>query len=77
MRTPYQKLVHTLTGDNGKKLDDHEKITTALNAEFYFAPYQHKGEITMFKMKLLVFVGLIIFFSNLPKKLIIFGSGFQ
>jgi IS30 family transposase len=38
MLVPCQKLVHTLAGDNGKEFADHEKIATALNAEFYFAP---------------------------------------
>lgn len=40
MLKPYKKLVNTLTGDNGKEFSEHQKITEALNAQFYFAhPY--------------------------------------
>jgi IS30 family transposase len=37
---PYQKKVHTITGDNGKEFAGHEKIAKNLKANFYFAhPY--------------------------------------
>ena len=38
--TPFAHCVHTLTTDNGKEFAQHERIATALNADFYFAhPY--------------------------------------
>ena len=38
--TPFAASVHTLTTDNGKEFTEHERIATALNADFYFAhPY--------------------------------------
>ena len=38
--TPYQSLVHTVTGDNGQEFSDHQTIAKALSAQFYFAdPY--------------------------------------
>jgi len=38
--SPYQALVHTLTGDNGKEFSDHQTIAKKLSAQFYFAdPY--------------------------------------
>ncbi len=40
MLSPFKKLVHTITADNGKEFSEHEKIAAALNAQFYFAhPY--------------------------------------
>ena len=41
MLKPYQAKVLTLTSDNGKEFAGHEKISKALNADFYFAhPYR-------------------------------------
>ena len=40
MLSPFKKLVHTITADNGKEFSEHEKIAAALEAQFYFAhPY--------------------------------------
>jgi len=40
MLSPFKELVFTITGDNGKEFSEHEKIASALNAQFYFAhPY--------------------------------------
>jgi IS30 family transposase len=40
MLKPYKKLVHTMTGDNGKEFSQHEKIANELQTDFYFAhPY--------------------------------------
>jgi len=37
---PYKDIVHTITADNGKEFSYHEKISEALETEFYFAhPY--------------------------------------
>ena len=37
---PLADRVHTLTSDNGKEFAQHQKISVALNAQFYFAhPY--------------------------------------
>ena len=37
---PYKDIVHTITADNGKEFAYHEKISEALETEFYFAhPY--------------------------------------
>jgi transposase, IS30 family len=37
---PFAHCVHTLTTDNGKEFTQHERIASALNADFYFAhPY--------------------------------------
>lgn len=37
---PFKELVHTITADNGKELAYHEKISSALSTDFYFAhPY--------------------------------------
>jgi len=37
---PLADRVHTLTSDNGKEFAQHQKISAALNAQFYFAhPY--------------------------------------
>jgi transposase, IS30 family len=37
---PFAHCVHTLTTDNGKEFAQHERIASALNADFYFAhPY--------------------------------------
>jgi len=38
--TPFKKLVHTITSDNGKEFAYHEKISAKLECDFYFAhPY--------------------------------------
>ena len=38
--TPFAHCVHTLTTNNGKEFAQHERIATALNADFYLAhPY--------------------------------------
>lgn len=40
MLKPFSHCVHTLTTDNGKEFAQHERIASALNADFYFAhPY--------------------------------------
>lgn len=40
MLTPFKKLVHTITSDNGKEFALHELIAQELGAKFYFAdPY--------------------------------------
>ena len=40
MLSPFKELVFSITGDNGKEFSEHEKIASALNAQFYFAhPY--------------------------------------
>lgn len=37
---PYSNLILTITGDNGSEFAYHEKISKALNTDFYFAhPY--------------------------------------
>ena len=37
---PFKELVHTITADNGKEFAYHEKISSALSTDFYFAhPY--------------------------------------
>lgn len=37
---PFKNIVHTITADNGKEFAYHEKISNALEVEFYFAhPY--------------------------------------
>ena len=37
---PNRDWIHTITGDNGKEFAEHEKISTGLNIDFYFAdPY--------------------------------------
>lgn len=37
---PFKNVVHTITADNGKEFAYHEKISTALSADVYFAhPY--------------------------------------
>lgn len=37
---PYRRQVHTITSDNGKEFAGHEKVASALRADFYFAhPY--------------------------------------
>ncbi len=38
--TPFAACVHTLTTDNGKEFDQHERIAKQLGADFFFAhPY--------------------------------------
>jgi IS30 family transposase len=40
MLSPFKELVFTITADNGKEFSEHEKIASALTAQFYFAhPY--------------------------------------
>ena len=37
---PFAHCVHTLTTDNGKEFAQHERVASALDAEFFFAhPY--------------------------------------
>ena len=33
----FKSLIHTITGDNGKKFAGHEYIAQQLNLDFYFA----------------------------------------
>ena len=44
LRTPFAASVHTLTTDNGKEFDQHERIAEALNADFFFAHPYVSGE---------------------------------
>jgi IS30 family transposase len=37
MLKPLKDVVHTITADNGKEFAYHEKISDALEADFYFA----------------------------------------
>lgn len=40
MLTPFADCVYTLATDNGKEFDQHQRIASALGADFYFAhPY--------------------------------------
>lgn len=41
---PFDDVVHTLTADNGKEFAFHEKITSSLNANVYFAKPYHSWE---------------------------------
>ena len=41
---PYEKLVHTVTSDNGKEFAYHEKISAAVDAGFFFAKPYHSWE---------------------------------
>ena len=42
--TPFKKLVHTITSDNGKEFAYHEKISEKLECDFYFAHPYHSWE---------------------------------
>jgi len=42
--TPFKKLVHTITSDNGKEFAYHEKISKKLACDFYFAHPYHSWE---------------------------------
>lgn len=42
--TPFKKLVHTITSDNGKEFAYHEKISRKLACDFYFAHPYHSWE---------------------------------
>ena len=42
--TPFRKLVHTITADNGKEFSAHEKIAKKLDCGFYFAHPYHSWE---------------------------------
>jgi transposase, IS30 family len=42
--TPFKKLVHTITSDNGKEFAYHEKIAASLECNFYFAHPYHSWE---------------------------------
>lgn len=42
--TPYKKLLHTITADNGKEFSMHEKISQQLEINFYFAKPYHSWE---------------------------------
>ncbi|WP_201294530.1 IS30 family transposase [Colwellia sp. 20A7] len=40
MLKPFQKVVSTITADNGKELDYHQEMTIKLGCDVYFAdPY--------------------------------------
>lgn len=39
-----QKMIHTLTSDNGKEFAEHEQITKAIGGNFYFAKPYHSWE---------------------------------
>lgn len=41
---PIKAHVHTITSDNGKEFSAHKNISTALEAEFYFATPYHSWE---------------------------------
>ena len=42
--TPFRKLVHTITADNGKEFSGHERIAKKLGCGFYFAHPYHSWE---------------------------------
>jgi IS30 family transposase len=42
--TPFMRLVHTITADNGKQFSHHEKIAKELECGFYFAHPYHSWE---------------------------------
>ncbi len=42
--TPFIGLVHSITADNGKEFAYHEKISAALQCDFYFAHPYHSWE---------------------------------
>jgi len=42
--TPYQSVIHTITGDNGKEFAEHKTIAAALEIDFYFARPYHSWE---------------------------------
>ena len=41
---PHQRLVHTITSDNGKEFAGHRRVAKQLDAEFYFAKPYHAWE---------------------------------
>lgn len=41
---PIKKLVHTITGDNGKEFAEHKTISQGLDIDFYFARPYHSWE---------------------------------
>ena len=41
---PIKKFVHTLTADNGKEFAYHQNVSTALQADFFFATPYHSWE---------------------------------
>ena len=41
---PYQYFLHTITSDNGKEFAAHQKISEALNCDFYFAKPYHSWQ---------------------------------
>ena len=42
--SPYKKLMHTITGDNGKEFAEHKAISKGLDVDFYFARPYHSWE---------------------------------
>jgi transposase, IS30 family len=42
--TPFKRLVHTITSDNGKEFAYHEEIAAGLECDFYFAHPYHSWE---------------------------------
>lgn len=44
MITPIQHITKTITSDNGKEFAYHKQVSTALNADFYFANPFHSWE---------------------------------
>ncbi len=42
--SPYKKLLHTVTSDNGKEFADHARIAQRLNVGYYFAHPYHSWE---------------------------------
>jgi IS30 family transposase len=42
--TPYQKIMNTITADNGKEFADHKIISAGLKVDFYFAKPYHSWE---------------------------------
>lgn len=41
---PYERVLHTITADNGKEFAYHQKISSELGSEFYFANPYHSWE---------------------------------
>ena len=44
MLTPMKPILHTITSDNGKEFAYHKDVSSALNADFYFANPYHSWE---------------------------------
>lgn len=41
---PYQEVLYTITSDNGKEFSSHQKISKALECDFYFAKPYHSWQ---------------------------------